>query len=72
MQYKAQSYEIDVLLEPNELVVDKAELIAFSGNTGGSDGPHLHFEIRRSDYNNEFQDYGPAINPLQGLTRLVA
>ncbi len=56
-QYDQERFAVTLYPEPGRFPVEKGEVIALSGNSGSSGGPHLHFEIRET----ETQD---PINPI--------
>jgi hypothetical protein len=56
-QIANQKNIVDIQLQPHELPVARGEVIAFSGNSGSSQGPHLHFEIRDSKTQNTLNPF---------------
>ena len=63
-QYDRECFQINLILSPDELYFNKGDIIALSGNSGSSGGPHLHFEIR--DTKSE-RAYNPLFHHL-GIT----
>lgn len=48
-QHQIQWNDADYHFPKDSIKVKKGELVAFSGNTGASEHPHIHFEIRKGD-----------------------
>ena len=57
IQQQGREYEVDVLPDPLDFPVKRQQFIGWSGNSGSSSAPHLHFEIRDQGFEN-------VLNPL--------
>lgn len=64
-QIKKESFSVDISFTPDQIPVERGEIIGKSGNAGSSAGPHLHFETRRIDADR-------AIDPMQFYADRIA
>lgn len=50
-QYESKSFEQNLMIKKDQFPVSKGDIIAYSGNSGSSQGPHLHYDIRDEHQN---------------------
>jgi len=48
-QYENKTFEVNLEPLKDQFILKKGERFAFSGNSGSSGGPHLHFELRKTE-----------------------
>lgn len=64
-QYRTHNCDVELDLNATDCPVRKGQVLALSGNTGASEGPHLHLEIHRTDT-------WALIDPLEMIPDLLA
>ncbi len=74
-QYEKKSFLVTLFTTREKFPVKQGEVIAYSGNSGSSAGPHLHYEIRKSEgeipVNPLMFDFGTGDNIVPIIERLA-
>jgi hypothetical protein len=71
-QYRREAFTVDLFPAPTQLIVKKGQLIALSGNSGGSEGPHLHFELRETQSENPVNPLVSSINIKDDIPPVIS